>query len=63
MAFNLSDAATDVTLPSIRGAQALHGHGLHEGTLDGEHVHLPACGALFASLANVKHADHAGVAP
>jgi alpha-glucosidase len=63
VAFNLSDAAIDVTLPSIRGGQPLHGHGLHEGTLEGEHVHLPACGALFASLANVKHANHAGVTP
>jgi len=51
VAFNLSDAATVVTLPSIRGVQLLHGHGLGEGTLDGGHVHLPACGAIFASLA------------
>src|SRR6185312_3864925 len=63
VAFNLSDAATHVTLPSIRGAQPLHGHGLREGTLDGEHVHLPTCGALFASLASAKQTDHAGVAP
>jgi hypothetical protein len=26
-------------------------------------VHLPACGALFASLASAKQTDHAGVAP
>ncbi|MGN6788575.1 MAG: alpha-glucosidase family protein [Rhodanobacteraceae bacterium] len=63
VAFNLSDADTGVMLPSIRGAQPLHGHGLHEGTLRGEHVHLPAYGALFASLAQGENADHAGVAP
>jgi alpha-glucosidase len=50
VAFNLSDTAADVTLPSIVGAQPLHGHGLHEGALDGERAHLPACGAVFASL-------------
>jgi len=56
VAFNLSDAATELTLPSVRGAQPLRGHGLHEGTLDGEHVQLPGYGAVFASLANVDRA-------
>ena len=57
VAFNLSDTAADVTLPSIVGAQPLHGHGLYEGTLDGEHAHLPACGAVFASLARGDATD------
>jgi alpha-glucosidase len=51
VAFNLSDAPADLSIASLRGARPLHGHGLHEGTLDGEHVHLPAYGAMFASLA------------
>jgi alpha-glucosidase len=51
VAFNLSDAATEFSLPSLRGARPLHGHGLHEGTLSGEHVRLPGHGAIFASLA------------
>jgi hypothetical protein len=44
-------------MPSIVGAQPLHGHGLYEGTLDGEHAHLPACGAVFASLARGDATD------
>jgi len=51
VAFNLSDAPANWSIPSLRGARPLHGHGLHEGTLDGEHVRLPAYGAMFASLA------------
>ncbi|MBU6417012.1 MAG: alpha-glucosidase C-terminal domain-containing protein, partial [Xanthomonadaceae bacterium] len=68
VAFNLSDSRTDLSIPSLRGARLLHGHGLHEGTLDGEYVRLPAYGAMFASLAEVVHteskpnASHAGTA-
>ncbi|HEY9112643.1 MAG TPA: alpha-glucosidase family protein [Rhodanobacteraceae bacterium] len=51
VAFNLSEAATELKLPSIRDAQSLHGHGLHEGSIDGEHLRLPGYGALFATLA------------
>jgi hypothetical protein len=69
VAFNLSDAATDLSIPSLRGARPLHGHGLREGMLDDEHVHLPAYGAVFASLAEVVRAEsrpnisHAGAVP
>jgi alpha-glucosidase len=51
VAFNLSDAAADFSEPSLRGAKPLQGHGLHEGTLEGERVRLPGHGAIFASLA------------
>ncbi len=69
VAFNLSGAATDLSLPLLRDAQPLHGHGLHEGTLDGGRVHLPAYGAVFASLTEEvhtnleSHADHTGTVP
>jgi alpha-glucosidase len=69
VAFNLSDAPADLAAPALRGAQPLHGHGLHEGTLDGECLHLPAYGAMFASLAEMTrnesapNASHAGAAP
>jgi alpha-glucosidase len=57
VAFNLSDAATTLTLPSLRGAQPLHGHGLPEGRVDGEDLRLPGCGAVFAALARGKDSD------
>jgi alpha-glucosidase len=69
VAFNLSEAPTDLSIPSLRGARPLHGHGLHEGVLDGECLHLPAYGAMFASLAEVArresepNASHAGAVP
>jgi hypothetical protein len=63
VAFNLSDTATDSSIPPLRGAQPLHGHGLHEGTLDGDRLHLPAYGAMFAALTQVRQSEpakHAG---
>jgi alpha-glucosidase len=57
VAFNLSEAATELKLPSIRDAQSLHGHGLHEGSIDGEHLRLPGYGALFATLAGGNAQD------
>jgi alpha-glucosidase len=69
VAFNLSDAPADLPVASLRGARTLHGHGLHEGTLDGECLHLPAYGAMFASLAETARSEsepnarHAGAAP
>jgi alpha-glucosidase len=62
VAFNLSDSATELALPSLRGARPLHRHGLHEGTLDGERVKLPGYGALFATLASVDRAESAATA-
>jgi len=54
VAFNLSDVATTVVLPLHGSAQVLHGHGLHEGSLDGRQLHLPGHGAVFASLENAN---------
>lgn len=50
VAFNLSDVATELTLPLTAPATARHGHGLHEGTLDHGHLVLPGYGAVFATL-------------
>jgi alpha-glucosidase len=50
VAFNLSDRAAELTLPIAGASSLLHGHGLREGALDGNHLHLPRYGALFARL-------------
>ncbi|HET9818856.1 MAG TPA: alpha-glucosidase family protein [Rhodanobacteraceae bacterium] len=50
VAFNLSAEAAELILPLTGSARTLHGHGLHEGTLDGERLHLPSYGAVFALL-------------
>ncbi|MDE1961771.1 MAG: alpha-glucosidase [Xanthomonadaceae bacterium] len=55
VAFNLSEAPAELTLHSIRDARPLHGHGLHEGILDGDRLRLPGYGAVFASLASTDH--------
>jgi alpha-glucosidase len=53
IAFNLSDADTTLELPQPGRARALQGHGLREGTLDGQYLYLPGYGALFATLVHV----------
>ncbi|MBS0569051.1 MAG: alpha-glucosidase [Proteobacteria bacterium] len=58
-AFNLSATAAELTLPTLRGARTLHGHGLHEGILDGHRLRLPGHGALFAALDPTHHAGAA----
>ncbi len=47
-AFNLSAHAVELAFPLPGPLQPLHGHGLVEGTLDGERLRLPAHGSLFA---------------
>jgi alpha-glucosidase len=53
VAFNLSDRAAELTLPIAGASSALRGHGLREGTLDGNHLQLPRYGALFARFETV----------
>ena len=48
--FNLSDKEEQAPLPVLSQARPLQEHGLPAARLDGETVHLPAYGALFASL-------------
>ncbi|MGH8191786.1 MAG: alpha-amylase family glycosyl hydrolase, partial [Rhodanobacteraceae bacterium] len=57
VAFNLSAEATELTLPQAGATQALHGHGVREGTLDGSRLCLPGYGAVFARLEKVGHAS------
>jgi hypothetical protein len=40
-------------LPIAGASSALRGHGLREGTLDGNHLQLPRYGALFARFETV----------
>lgn len=50
VAFNLSGNPATLELPQTAHAQALQGHGLREGTLDGKRLQLPGYGAVFAKL-------------
>ena len=49
--FNLGAKPVDVTLPALRNATVIEGHGLHEGVLSEGHAQLPPHGLLFARLA------------
>ena len=49
-AFNLSDHETALKPPWPGEIRPLGGHGLREGTLEGEQLRLPAYGVLFAGL-------------
>ncbi len=52
VAFNLSDAPMTWTLPDdVAAAEAIGGHGLPAGTLDGARLTLPPHAALFADVA------------
>lgn len=51
--FNLADASVDVRLPKAADAVAVVGHGLVQGTLQDQQLHLPGYGAWFASLPSV----------
>ena len=48
--FNLSAAPAEFALPLPGRLSLLQGHGLVAGTLDGERLHLPANGSLFARI-------------
>jgi len=51
VAFNLADAAVELALPAILGKPVVvDGHGLQQGHLDGNQLHLPGYGVWFASL-------------
>jgi len=54
VAFNLSAEATEFTLPLSGAVHSIEGHGLLQGTLTGQHLHLPGHGALFARLESVE---------
>ena len=49
-AFNLSDAPVAAPLPCDGATRTLHGHGLHEGTLEHGYLQLPGYGVVFAAL-------------
>jgi alpha-glucosidase len=49
--FNLSAQAATADLPRVLSGQALGGHGLPEGSLEGARLTLPAPGVLFSRLA------------
>jgi alpha-glucosidase len=49
--FNLSAQAATADLPRVLSGQALGGHGLPEGSLEGARLTLPAHGVLFSRLA------------
>ncbi|HJP97259.1 MAG TPA: alpha-glucosidase family protein [Rhodanobacteraceae bacterium] len=53
VAFNLSDQATELSLPAIGASEMLRGHGLRQGTLEGSLLRLPGHGAVFARLATI----------
>lgn len=48
--FNLSHKDERTRLPVLSRAQPLEEHGLPPARIDGEALHLPAYGALFASV-------------
>jgi alpha-glucosidase len=48
--FNLADQAVDATLPALDKSHRLNGHGLAQGNVDGNQLHLPGYGAWFAKL-------------
>jgi alpha-glucosidase len=50
-AFNLSPQPQSLELAGVHAGAALSGHGLPEGTLDGNRLWLPVHGALFTRLA------------
>ncbi|MBS0380845.1 MAG: alpha-glucosidase [Proteobacteria bacterium] len=50
VAFNLSHSEVVSPLPLHGAARTLHGHGLHAGNLEDNHLKLPGYGAVFASL-------------
>ncbi|WKE65201.1 alpha-glucosidase family protein [Gallaecimonas kandeliae] len=50
VAFNLSDAQVEVTLPIEGGLKPLSGHGLLEGLAEGKALRLPSYGSFFAEL-------------
>lgn len=49
-AFNLSGQAVDVPLERLGTLTVLEGHGLRQGALAGEHMHLPGHTALYARI-------------
>ena len=48
--FNLAVQATDITLPALDKSHRLNGHGLTQGSFDGNQLHLPGYSAWFAKL-------------
>lgn len=48
--FNLSEDARQSALPALGKMRPLEGHGLPPGRIEGQMLHLPGYGAVFASL-------------
>jgi len=48
--FNLADHSVEVSLPVLGSSRRLNGHGLAEGNVDANQLHLPGYSAWFAKL-------------
>ena len=48
--FNLADHSVEVSLPVLGSSRRLNGHGLAQGNVDADQLHLPGYSAWFAKL-------------
>jgi alpha-glucosidase len=48
--FNLADHSVEVSLPVLGSSRRLNGHGLAQGNVDANQLHLPGYSAWFAKL-------------